>query len=207
MAWGLTALSLVAALVLGGDFGVASASGEPAVGNRILVNLEVEIFVSADVVVVHLIQPGADQETISMSGDGSGVFRGAATVPKADLVVVFEAVRGPGNSSLSSPATLTELGLDRTLLGDLVPPIEPAPVAQAADGIGVPLLIAILSGVLSLALIAWWAWSGGSSEGRRPQPDDGGETDQDELSSVSAVEPSTDAGPSDGDPAVGAGEG
>lgn len=167
MAWGLALLSLTAALVLGGDFGVASASGEPAVGNRVLVDLEVEIFVSADVVVAHLIQPGGEQETISMSGDSSGIFRGAATIPKADLVVVFEAVRGPGNSVLSSPATLTELGLDRALLGDLVAPIEEAPVAEPTAGIGGPLLIAILSGVLSLALIAWWAWSGGVSPDRR----------------------------------------
>lgn len=183
MAWGLALLSLTAAVVLGGDFGVASATGEPAVGNRVLVNLEVEVLVSADVVVAHLIQPGSDQETISLAGDSAGIFRGAATVPKADIVVVFEAVRGPGNSALSSPTTLTELGLDRALLGDLVPPIEASTPSEPSEGIGGPLLLAILSGVLSLALLAWWVWSG------KPEPDAAAASEIDESE---PAEPVTD---------------
>lgn len=173
MANGFVIGALLAAAVLGGDFGVASATGEPAVGNRILVTLEVEVLVSAEVVVAHLIQPGQDQETISMSGGESGIFRGAATVPKVDVVVVFEAVRGPGDSALSTPATLTELGLDRALLGDLVAPIEESTAQNPSPDIGVPLLIAIVSGVLSLALIIWWVWSGAGDEDR----DDAGDND------------------------------
>lgn len=169
MAHGFVAAALLAAVVLGGDFGVASAGGEPAVGNRILVTFEVEVLTSADVVVAHLIRPGQDQETISLAGDDSGIFRGAATVPKVDIVVVFEAVRGPGNSSLSTPATLTELGLDPVLLGDLEAPIEQSTVSEPAPGIGIPLIIAIVSGVLSLALIVWWVWSGGGQEDMAPQ--------------------------------------
>ena len=114
MAWGLALTSLMAALVLGGDFGVASASGEPAVGNRILVTLEVEVLTSAEVVVAHLIEPGSEQETVSLSSTGDGIFRGAATVPKVDLVVVFEAVRGPNDSTLSSPAMVAESDPDRS---------------------------------------------------------------------------------------------
>lgn len=170
MAHGILAAALVAAVVLGGDFGVASATGEPAVGNRILVDLEVEVLTTADVVVAHLIQPGQDQETISLSGGSDGIFRGAATVPKVDIVVVFEAVRGPGDSSLSTPATLTELGLDRVLLGDLTPPIEESVASPPGPSVGVPLLIAIVSGVLSLALIIWWVWSGSPAPARNGQP-------------------------------------
>jgi len=168
MAQGLAAAALLLAVVLGGDFGVATASGEPAVGNRILVTLEVEVLTSADAVVAHLIQPGQDQETISLSGDESGIYRGAATVPKADIVVVFEAVRGPANSSMSAPAFLTELGLDRALLGDLVIPIEESVPTESTADVGLPLTIAIVSGVLSLGLIVWWVWSGA---GNRDEPD------------------------------------
>ncbi len=171
MAPGFLVGALLAAVVIGGDFGVASATGEPAVGNRILVNLEVEVLTSADVVVAHLIHPGQDQETISLVGDDAGVFRGAATVPKVDIVVVFEAVRGPGNSSLSVPASLTELGLDPVLLGDLAVPIEESVASESLPGIGVPLTIAIVSGVLSIVLIVWWVWSGSARRGTAGQSD------------------------------------
>lgn len=186
----MAALSLLAAVVLGGDFGVATASGQPAVGNRILVTLEVEVLTSADAVVAHLIQPGQDQETIALASDESGVYRGAATVPKADIVVVFEAVRGPGNSSLSTPAFLTELGLDRALLGDLAIGIEESVAADPTPGIGLPLAIAIVSGVLSVVLIVWWVWSGGQwRTGSEPQV---------ELSESSESESPNGDDPSDG---------
>ena len=88
-------------------------------------------------------------------------------MPKADIVVVFEAIRGPGNSSMSTPASLTELGLERALLGDLAIPIEESVASEPAPDVGLPLTIAIVSGVLSLALIVWWVWSGG---GNRDEP-------------------------------------
>lgn len=187
MAWGVLVSVLTAAIVLGGDFGVASAAGEPAVGNRILVTFEVEVLTSADVVVAHLIQPGDEQETISLSGDSAGVFRGAATVPKADLVVVFEVVQGPGDGVLSRPATLTELGLDPVLFGDLTPPIDESTPSDPDLSIGGPLTVAIISGVLSIALLAWWALSGRrAGPAEADQPSGGSET------SVSAGSDSAD---------------
>lgn len=116
MLW-LTAL--VASVVLGGGFGVASAEGTQTVRGTVEINLQVEVTVSATAVVAHLIDPGSGQETVALGQREGREFGGFVEVSRADHIVVFEVIDANGNSVQSRPISLTALGLDPAEIGQV----------------------------------------------------------------------------------------
>lgn len=133
---------------------------EPAVEGRetSAVRMEIDVSVSAapgGSVVAHLIDPGGNQQTVALRERSSGRYGGIIEVGRVDLVVVFEALDGLGTQS--EPARLTDIGLDRALLGAL--PV--APTATTVPGVSASTRqwgwLALAMAALSLAALALWA--------------------------------------------------
>lgn len=114
MRW--TVLALLLAVDLGAPFGAASASGEPTPAGTIEVELEVEAGGEGSVV-AHIVDPGNEQQTVSLAERGGNRFGGFVELEPGDFVVVFEWLPADGPAVQSRPVTLTELGLDPALFG------------------------------------------------------------------------------------------
>lgn len=105
-------------------------------------------------VVVHVIEPGGLQETFALRERSSGRYGGVFEVRRIDLVVVFEALDGAGTQSV--PFRLTDIGLDRALLGALpvAPSTTPSGVSSETRGWG---WLALAMTAAALAALAFWA--------------------------------------------------
>jgi hypothetical protein len=150
--------TLMALIVLGGPFGEATASGS-ADGDRLQVEFEVAVAGAPAAVVVHAVDPGQTQETLSLVDRGGGVWGGIANFEAMNLVAVFEVVYPDGEGDVSQPTTLLELGLDPALIGmgdvvDVQPDDGDRPLSATTRrwGWGAAALTAI-----ALALVAVWA--------------------------------------------------
>ncbi|HEX5671629.1 MAG TPA: hypothetical protein VFY46_02805 [Acidimicrobiia bacterium] len=141
------------AVVLGGAFGEASASGRQVGAATIEVDLSVEA-TEVEAVVAHLIEPGAEQQTVPLVDRGGGVFGIILELRKADYVVVFETF-ADGISNQSQPLRLTELGLDPALIGVLPFPTTTAPGYSSDTRMWGWAGLALAA--LALAFLAWWA--------------------------------------------------
>jgi hypothetical protein len=145
-------------LELGGAFGVGSVEGIAVSSGEIQVSMSVEVAGIPSSVVVHFVDPGDDQTTVSLVGRGEGRFSATATVERADLVVVFEAVWADGSSELSRPVTLTELGLDSSILLDGNGAVTDEETELTLDATTERWgWAAVALGATALALLAWWA--------------------------------------------------
>lgn len=161
-------LFLAALLLLvpvGEGFGQASADGVEIADDRISVELTVEVD-GASSVVAHLIEPGGDQQTVSMRDRGDAEYGAVFETRKIDLVVVFEALGQIPRQS--EPARLTTLGVDRAVLG-MAPPADDL-VDVVDDGSNDSsqwgwLGLAFAAG--ALALLAIWALDEGSERAPR----------------------------------------
>lgn len=169
--------ALAVAIVLGGSFGEASADGRLVAGG-LEADFEVEVAGTPAAVVVHVVDPGHDQQTFSLIERGGGRWGGIAVVEPNNYVIVFEALYADGDGELSDPTTLSELGVDPEVLGITV---EPAPGGDEEEGLSKASLrrlwAAVALGATALALLAVWALgdrkdrvseSGGLPEEREP---------------------------------------
>lgn len=151
------ALVLLALVPAGSGFGEATATGTVLGVDEMRVELQVEI-AGAGSVVAHLIEPGGQQQTISLRDRGGGEFGGFIDTRRVDLVVVFETL---GNDPLQSePLRFSELGVSRTALG-----MDP-PLAQVVDSEGDDNSqwgwLGLGLGAAALSLVAIWALGGDS---------------------------------------------
>lgn len=137
--------------------------------------MEIDISVSGapgGSVVAHMIEPGGRQETFALRERSSGRYGGIFEVGRMDLVVVFEALDGTGTQS--EPFRLTDIGLDRALLGALpvAPTTTPSGVSSETRGWG---WLALAMTAAALAALALWALPD------RPEPEaTSGESDFDD---------------------------
>jgi hypothetical protein len=149
---------LLALIVLGGAFGEATVDGSPF-GAGLRVEFEVVVAGAPAAVVVHIVDPGQSQSTISLGNRGQGVWAGTTDLDLMNFVVVFEVVYPDGTGEVSEPTTLLGLGLDPSLLG-MGPVVTSAPddgeqplsAATRRWGWGAAALAAI-----ALSLLAVWA--------------------------------------------------
>src|SRR5690606_4783092 len=121
----LAAMPLIFVLALlfqvGGFFVAPAVEGRETSATMMEIDLSVSAAPGGSVV-AHLIEPGGRQETFALRERTSGRYGGIFEVGRIDLVVVFEALDGSGTQS--DPTRLTEIGLDRALLGAL--PVAPS---------------------------------------------------------------------------------
>jgi hypothetical protein len=169
---GVTLAALLAVIVLGGPFGEATVEGAPA-GDHLRVELEIAVAGSPAAVVAHAVDPGQTQETISLGDRGGGLWGGVADLEVMNFVLVFEVIYADGESALSGPTTLLELGMDPALLGmEEVVGVEgddgsqPLSAETRRWGWGAVALVAV-----ALALLAVWAMGDrvGSKDEMAPQ--------------------------------------
>lgn len=144
--------AILAAVTLGGSFGQASATTVSLEADTMLVDISVEVMVSAQSVVAHF-STGADEPiVISLLPRGGGTYGIRTELPRKDFFVVFEAIGEPGH--LSDPTTLSAMGAQLTFEGspaDPGEPEEPEPSESARWG-----WLAVALGAASLSALAFW---------------------------------------------------
>ena len=106
-------------------------------------------------VVAHVIEPGGQQETISLADRGGGEFGAVLESRQIDLVVVFEVLGDEPRQS--DPLRLTELGVDRATLGMVAPLVE---VAEEDDDTSQWGWLGLGFGAAALAMLAVWVLVG-----------------------------------------------
>lgn len=147
-------LALMMFFQVGGFFVEPAVEGRETSATRMEIDLSVSAAPGGSVV-VHLIDPGGNQQTVALRERSSGRYGGIIEVGRVDLVVVFEALDGLGTQS--EPARLTDIGLDRALLGAL--PV--APTTTTVPGVSPSTRqwgwLALAMAALSLAALALWA--------------------------------------------------
>ncbi len=155
-------VNLLAAILvitaLGGSFGEATVEGTDR-GDRMQIEFAVAVAGAPVAVVVHAVDPGQTQLTISLGDRGRGVWAGIAEFDLMNYIVVFEVVYPDGTGEVSDPTTLLELGLDPALIGMGSVPVtgsddveRPLSATTRRWGWGAAALTAI-----ALALLAVWA--------------------------------------------------
>lgn len=151
--------ALLLTLELGGSFIDSSVDGEVVSSGEIEITVSVTVEGGPSTVVMHLVDPGDDQVTVTLGHQGGGVHTGVAIAERADLVVVYEAIWPDGTSETSQPTTLTELGMDPAILldnPDVTTPEEEGNLTldAATERWG---WAALALGAAALSLLAWWA--------------------------------------------------
>ena len=96
------------------EFTDARAEGSAAGPDTIRVELSVRTTPGGSVI-AHLLDTDGGQESVAMAEVSSGLYSAFTEIGLVDMVVVFEAVSGTPASSTA--LSLTEMGLDRALLG------------------------------------------------------------------------------------------
>ncbi len=147
---------LLAAVVLGGAFGSASATVESIQGDVMVLDLIVEIRESAESVVAHLSFQGEPELTLPLLDRGGGTFGLRTELEPKNYFVVFETVGTEGQSS--EPVSLTDLGAD----------LGPGRTTTTTTGVDETLSresqrmlwLAVALGAASLSLVAFWALGG-----------------------------------------------
>lgn len=149
---------LLAAVILGGVFGSASATVESMDDDVMVIDLQVEVMEAPGSVVAHLTFDNTEALTLPLLDRGDGAFGIRTELEPKNYVVVFEAV---GEES-SDPVSLTQLG------ADLLPESGPATTDPDDDGLSDEsqrsLWLAVALGAASLSLLAFWVLGGRGKE-------------------------------------------
>jgi hypothetical protein len=160
----LLAFVVLAAVELGGGFGSASAGTTDLSDTSMTVELTVEVKVSAQAVVAHLVVKDDDPVTLPLLDRGDGTFGIRTELARKDYVVVFEALGDPG--AVSQGVTLTGLGASLT---EVTGPEGREPGSDDGDGLSDQTQrfgwLALALGAASLSALAFWVLGG--REGRR----------------------------------------
>ncbi len=144
---------LLAALILGGVFGSASATVESIDSGVMVLDLSVEVIGGADTVVAHLIFEDEELFTLPMIDRGDGVFGIRTELEPRNYAVIFEVV----GEEPSGAVLLTQLGAD---LG----PESGESSGEDDEGLSAEsqslLWLAIALGAASLSVLAFWVLGG-----------------------------------------------
>lgn len=164
-------LTVLAAVQLGGAFGEASAEVEELTEQSMIVSIEVEVAVSSNAVVAHLVFVDDPTVTIPLLDRGGGRFGTRTELEPKNYQVVFEAVGSSGE--ISEAVSLTEMGadLDRPFVATTTSGSE------GEDGLspGTRRMgwLALALGAASLSALAFWAL-GDRETDHEPERDDTG---------------------------------
>lgn len=172
---------LLAAVILGGIFGSATASVESVTEDGMLLEIEVEVSGAPDTVVAHM-NFEEERFTLPLLDRGDGVFGLRTEVERRNYVVVFEVVDEDGESS--QPTSLQEMGADLSLVS-----VDTTTTTVSEEGLSQEsqrqLWLAIALGAASLSLLAVWVLG---------DRDDDEATEDTETESTETEETETDAG-------------
>jgi hypothetical protein len=155
--------TLIAALILGGVFGTASATVESMEEGTMLLDLSVEVQTSANAVVAHLTFDEDEVDTLPLLDRGDGTYGIRTELEAKDYVVVFEVI---GDEAASSgPVSLTQLG------ADLGPEAEVTTTTTGDEGLSREskqlLWLSVALGAASLSVLAFWVLGSGRGDKER----------------------------------------
>lgn len=151
---------IVAAVVIGGSFGSATATVESLDGEVMLVSIEVEVGVAAESVVAHLSFQDDPVLTLPLIDRGDGTFGLRTELEPKNYFVVFDVV--DGDVEPSDPVSLTQMG------ADLGPDPGPTTTTLGEDELSSEsqrsLWLAVAFGAASLSVLAFWVLGGRDRE-------------------------------------------
>lgn len=159
--------ALLAAVIVGGMFGSASAQVESITDGTMTLVLEVEVQGSPGTVVAHLAFEDEPVLTLPLLERGDSVYGIRTELEAKNYVVVFESV---GEES-SDPITLAQLGADLGSGGPTgtQPPSSEEDLSPESRQM---MWLAIALGAASLSLLAFWALGGRETSDESPGPGD-----------------------------------
>jgi hypothetical protein len=156
--------ALVAALILGGAFGTASATVEPMDGGTMLLDLSVEVQTSAEAVVAHLTFDDEDIDTLPLLDRGDGTYGIRTEMETRNYVVIFEVI---GEEAASSgPVSLTQLGADLGSGAEVTTTIPTGDQGMSRESKQL-LWLAVALGAASLSALAFWVLGGSRGDKER----------------------------------------
>lgn len=160
--------ALVAAVLIGGLFGSASATVEEMDSEMMVVSIDVEVMTTAESVAAHLSFDDEQVATLPLIDRGEGLYGIRAELEPKNYVVVFEVVGE--ESGQSDPVTLTQLG------ADLGPEAGPGTTAPEDEGMATEtrrwLWLAVALAAASLSALAFWVLGGRDEETEEQRSDE-----------------------------------
>ncbi|HEX6947637.1 MAG TPA: hypothetical protein VF246_09835 [Acidimicrobiia bacterium] len=151
----ILALAILAAITLGGSFGEAGASTVSIESGTFVVDLYVDVNVSAESVVAHLSTGVDDTRVLALVNRGGSRFGIRTELPRKNYMVVFEAIADTPH--LSDPVTLADLGAEVDFPGSTVATEEPEEEPRESTRWG---WLAVALGAASLSALAFWVLGG-----------------------------------------------
>lgn len=146
---------LIAAVILGGSFGSATATVESIDEDVMTVDIAVEVLDPADSVVAHLSFEEESDLRLPLLERDDGTFGLRTELRARNYVVVFETVGDDGERS--EPTTLAQMG------ADLAPAVSDT-ATTVDEGLSDEsqrlLWLAVALGAASLSLLAFWVLGG-----------------------------------------------
>lgn len=165
--------SLIAAVMLGGVFGSATAAIVSIDDEVMVVDFRVEVVASAESVVAHLSFDNQPELTLPMLEREAGVFGLQTELEPKNYVVVFETLGEEGERS--EPVTMAQMGaaLPRAEDGTATT-VEEEGLSEESESL---LWLAVALGAASLSLIAFWVLG---SRDAKPGSEEGEPEDEEE---------------------------
>lgn len=159
----LITLAVLAAVNLGGSFGEAGASTVSIEPETFIVDIYVDVAVSAQSVVAHLSTGQEDSRIVSLIHRGGTRYGIRTELPRKNYMVVFEIVGENGH--LSDPLTLTALGAQLDVPDTTTIPEDPGEEPGESTRWG---WLALALGAASLSALAFWVL--GERDGEATDP-------------------------------------
>jgi hypothetical protein len=166
--------ALLAAVILGGVFGSATATVESIDGEVMVLSIDVEVSGSPDTVIAHLTFEEDQPLILPLLDRGDGTFGLRTELEPKNYFVVFEAVGDDSDSS--DPVSLAQMG------AELVQRSGVTTTTLSEDELSNEsrrsLWLAIALGAGSLSLLAFWVL--GSRDEDEEEIDGGADSDEEE---------------------------
>lgn len=167
---------LLAAVIVGGIFGSASATVESVTGDGMMVEIEIEVSGAPETVVAHM-SFEEERFTLPLLDRGDSVFGLRTELERKNYMVVFEVV--DEDAASSEPISLQEMGADLSLANG-----ETTTTAEKEEGLSQEsrrlMWLAIALGAASLSLLAFWVLGDRDEDEDDEQPRDDAEADAEE---------------------------
>lgn len=165
---------LLAAVILGGIFGSASATVESVTQDGMMVEIEVEVSGAPETVVAHM-SFEEERFTLPLLDRGDSVFGLRTELERKNYMVVFEVV--DEDAASSDPVSLQEMGADLSLTGG-----ETTTTTEGEEGLSQEsqrlLWLAIALGAASLSLLAFWVLGDRGEEDESARDDTGDDAEE-----------------------------
>jgi hypothetical protein len=159
------------AVEVGAGFGSASASVVSMTDQSMIVDVQVEVEITADSVVAHFALPDEDTITLPMLERDDDSYGVTTELKPANYIVVFEAIGNPGAES--DHVSLTDLGVDLSSTSDTTTTIA---IEELSKGTQQWLWLGVALGAASLSALAFWVLGGRDEDDGADEPADESQT-------------------------------